>query len=94
MEGFDDDFAPLQSSEGPQPGPGLPGPELPGPGLTADELFGMESSAPVEEDDAPLFLGDEEIESDIKILSTTDSTPQPTRCKSRVNYVTLLYLGA
>ena len=60
MDCFDDDFAPLQSSDG------VP-------------------AAPVEEDDAPLFLGDGDLEisTENKTLNSdgNEISSQPQRCK-------------
>ena len=67
MDGFDDDFAPLQSSE-----------SVPVPALIPDS-----APVPVvDEDDAPLFLGDVDLEIEKQQNSDgNENNSNPTRCK-------------
>jgi len=75
MDGFDDDFAPLQSSE-----------SVPIPALIPDS-----ASVPVvDEDDAPLFLGDVDLEIEKQQNSDgNENNSNPTRCKFSFRIVTI-----
>ena len=75
MDGFDDDFAPLQSSE-----------SVPVPALIPDS-----ASVPVvDEDDAPLFLGDVDLEIEKQQNSDgNENNSNPTRCMFSFRIVTI-----
>ena len=74
MEGFDDDFAPLQSSD--SVSVSVPDPV---------------SAPAVDDDDAPLFLGDEDLEIEKQQNSDgNENNSNPIRCKFYLQYLGIL----